>query len=716
MNPLDMIRNNFGYKIILTVILIVLLGFGTIFVVVKHRIEADAIAGIIEHARSITIQAESSRSYIARLGNADSFDRALLKEAQEQIKQSGASSTQDIIRVARGTRFYQTIPIVAGWSIGQQKAEEAKHQFRVTRIGARNPDNEANAIERTMLMKMAREGMKEYWLLDEQINALRYMRPIILTQSCMVCHGTVEDYPKGGGKDPLGIPMEGWHKGDQRGGFEIIASLEPMQASIKSAMLEFLGVVAVLIVVIGVVVFWLIQKWAIKPVHVVQRILSQIARKNLDVNVPGGYARDEFGQTFRAMREMVGSLKDMLSRIAGNATRMKRASSELNDVAGRMAKGTRSATQKVERTVANTGSMRDDMQAITASVQQASQNMDRISTTAEQASHNMVTISAAAEEASINLNTVAAASEQASTSMTLVRDAAERTSGNIGTVASSVQELHSSLGGVRQQCASAKEESEQANQQAQGASEVMSKLSSSAQEIGDVVEVINNIAEQTNMLALNASIEAAGAGEAGKGFAVVANEVKDLARQTSEATHMISEKIDEIQGNTSEVIDTSNQVSDSIHRIEEANSDIAHSVDDQSAAISNISESMGGVSQETEEVSRRVSESSEGIAEVTRSVSEISGGIAEVTRNVSDASTGIDEMAKSVISASEDNVAITGRVTDVAQTSQDIADAAQHMQRDIEEMEQMSSTVKSRAEDLDVVSADLDELLRQFKM
>ncbi|MEO5364668.1 MAG: methyl-accepting chemotaxis protein, partial [Magnetococcus sp. DMHC-8] len=78
----------------------------------------------------------------------------------------------------------------------------------------------------------------------------------------------------------------------------------------------------------------------------------------------------------------------------------------------------------------------------------------------------------------------------------------------------------------------------------------MQKLGVSAQEIGKVVAVISNIAEQTNILALNASIEAAGAGEAGKGFAVVANEVKELARQTSEATRMISEKIGQIQETT----------------------------------------------------------------------------------------------------------------------------------------------------------------------
>ncbi len=76
------------------------------------------------------------------------------------------------------------------------------------------------------------------------------------------------------------------------------------------------------------------------------------------------------------------------------------------------------------------------------------------------------------------------------------------------------------------------------------------KLGESSAEIGNVIKVINSIAEQTNLLALNATIEAARAGEAGKGFAVVANEVKELAKQTSEATEDIIRKIAMIQDDT----------------------------------------------------------------------------------------------------------------------------------------------------------------------
>ncbi|MDE0999587.1 methyl-accepting chemotaxis protein, partial [Escherichia coli] len=78
------------------------------------------------------------------------------------------------------------------------------------------------------------------------------------------------------------------------------------------------------------------------------------------------------------------------------------------------------------------------------------------------------------------------------------------------------------------------------------------------EEVGDVMNVIQNIAEQTNLLALNAAIEAARAGEQGRGFAVVADEVRQLAQQTQKAVEKIEGQITTLQNNTSQVVESIN--------------------------------------------------------------------------------------------------------------------------------------------------------------
>jgi methyl-accepting chemotaxis protein len=96
----------------------------------------------------------------------------------------------------------------------------------------------------------------------------------------------------------------------------------------------------------------------------------------------------------------------------------------------------------------------------------------------------------------------------------------------------------------------------------------MRRLDGSSSEIGEVLRLIQTIAEQTNLLALNATIEAARAGEAGKGFAVVANEVKELAKQTADATESIGAKVVSMQQDTSAAVTSIKQFGEIIQEVD----------------------------------------------------------------------------------------------------------------------------------------------------
>ncbi len=131
-------------------------------------------------------------------------------------------------------------------------------------------------------------------------------------------------------------------------------------------------------------------------------------------------------------------------------------------------------------------------------------------------------------------------------------------------------------------------------------------LSEAAQKIGDVVGLISDIAEQTNLLALNATIEAARAGEAGKGFAVVASEVKSLATQTAKATEEISEQVSSMQNATGSAVDAIKGIQDIITKIDEISGAISESVSRQNQATHEIAQNVQEASYSTGQVTDTV--------------------------------------------------------------------------------------------------------------
>ncbi|MFN4132521.1 MAG: methyl-accepting chemotaxis protein [Caldimicrobium sp.] len=169
------------------------------------------------------------------------------------------------------------------------------------------------------------------------------------------------------------------------------------------------------------------------------------------------------------------------------------------------------------------------------------------------------------------------------------------------------------------------------------AKEKVELLGKASQEINEVVNLINSIAEQTNLLALNASIEAARAGEAGKGFAVVANEVKELARQTQEATSTIAEKIKFLQESSGEVASGVENIVELIKRVEESSSAIASAVEEQMIVVNTVSEHIMGVKDKimiNEDQAAAIKNSVEEIMELAQRLGEVSKKVKEVAKEI----------------------------------------------------------------------------------
>lgn len=220
------------------------------------------------------------------------------------------------------------------------------------------------------------------------------------------------------------------------------------------------------------------------------------------------------------------------------------------------------------------------------------------STELQATSETMMTI---ADQTSNSSQTVAASSEEAST--------------NVSTVASAMEEMSASSNEIANQVRLAHEKSSDTADNANEANKTVENLNELVENIGVVVTAIQDIAEQTNLLALNATIEAARAGEAGKGFAVVADEVKKLASETAQKTEEINTRITEIQDATRESVTAMGRIIQNIQDIDESVTSVSATVDEQNAT--------------TNEIVRSVSEASQGVQEVSQIIVEVQKGAGE---------------------------------------------------------------------------------------
>nr|WP_179179613.1 methyl-accepting chemotaxis protein [Pseudomonas sivasensis] len=237
---------------------------------------------------------------------------------------------------------------------------------------------------------------------------------------------------------------------------------------------------------------WLLTRSITLPISQALEAAEEVAEGNLTRPIKVD-GNDEAGRLLAAMAKMQDKLRDTLQRIAGSATQLASAAEELNAVTDESARGLTQQNNEIE-------------QAATAVNEMTS----------------------AVEEVARNAVSTSEASRNATTSAGDGRDLVQETVSAIERMSGDVQATATLIG----------------------------ELANESRDIGKVLDVIRGLADQTNLLALNAAIEAARAGEAGRGFAVVADEVRALAHRTQQSTSEIERMIGSIQAGTEHAVDS----------------------------------------------------------------------------------------------------------------------------------------------------------------
>lgn len=459
----------------------------------------------------------------------------------------------------------------------------------------------------------------------------------------------------------------------------VVAHTDELLAPVKKTG-YVISVLSLLIVILMVMLIFFIVRMVTKPLDDVTSFAKMMTEGNLCA-VVDVENRDEIGEMATNLNKAADNLKNMISELADTGGILEKCSRELSSVATEMS----------------------------SSAQDMKSRSDTVATASLQIDENVGTVASAVRQYDVSVSDIASMTEEMSSAFTDVADSAKKTAHNVtamarmsvniseqvSDIASASEEMSASMNEVAKHTAQASRISQNANERTDQISSRMEALVASSGKIGKIVELIKDIADQTNMLALNATIEAAGAGDAGRGFAVVAGEIKELAKQSAEATDEISDQIEEIQASVRDAVRATGEVDGVIDEIADINEMIAASAEEQTSTAGEISKSVTGTASTVRNMADSAEESAGLVREIARLTDELSKTVAEVARNIDELMKGMRTIARSTDEAAQEISGISENIRTISTVSEKTSLGASQTHASSEELVEITERLNS---------------------